>query len=168
MSTEIIRPSGAGSSTQLTPSAGSNYACVDEATKNESDYVQTSYTVDYKKDLYAFGNPAGISAGDVINSVTVNAYIASTNGSYNIMAKLCCNSAEGSEIVTRSTSYVLRSKTWTTNGGVAWTLADLNSLEAGIAMMSSGVAAYARCCQVWVEIDYTSVSGNRVQIIGLW
>lgn len=54
-----IYPNGAGNSTGWTPSAGSNYQCVDEAVVNDdTDYVSTS--VNTTKDLYAFGDaPVG-------------------------------------------------------------------------------------------------------------
>lgn len=48
-------PNGAGNSTQLTPSAGSNYQCVDDTTPNDdTDYVEHA-TVG-NKDTYACGN----------------------------------------------------------------------------------------------------------------
>lgn len=50
-------PSGAGNSTQFTPSAGSNYQAVDDATPNTSDYVSDS-TVNHK-DTYAFTDIVG-------------------------------------------------------------------------------------------------------------
>jgi len=52
---QAILPSGAGNTTQMTPSAGSNYACVDEASPNgDTDYV--SETTAGEKDTYVFGN----------------------------------------------------------------------------------------------------------------
>lgn len=47
-------PTGAGNSAQFTPSTGSNYACVDEANWNTTDYVESS-TAGHK-DTYAFGD----------------------------------------------------------------------------------------------------------------
>jgi hypothetical protein len=52
-----LYPTGAGTTTNWTPSAGSNYACVDEAIPNETDYVSTG-TVN-NIDTYAFGNLPG-------------------------------------------------------------------------------------------------------------
>jgi hypothetical protein len=37
---DIINPNGAGNYTDLTPSSGDNYACVDEDIIDESDYVE--------------------------------------------------------------------------------------------------------------------------------
>lgn len=47
-------PDGAGNSAQFTPSAGANYACVDEANFNTTDYVESS-TAGHK-DSYAFAD----------------------------------------------------------------------------------------------------------------
>lgn len=49
-------PDGAGNSAQFTPSAGSNYDCVNEPTWNTTDYVE-SLTAGHK-DSYTFGNLA--------------------------------------------------------------------------------------------------------------
>lgn len=52
---QAIMPSGAGGTTQWTPSTGSNYQCVDETTAlGDGDYV--SETTAGEKDTYAFGN----------------------------------------------------------------------------------------------------------------
>lgn len=63
-----LYPSGAGNSTQFTPSAGSNYQCVDEATPNEdTDYVSSATPT--QKDTYVFGDiaaagtPFGVQVG---------------------------------------------------------------------------------------------------------
>ena len=50
-------PSGAGATTGMTPSTGANYAAVDDATPNTSDYVSGD-TVS-EKDTYAFADIVG-------------------------------------------------------------------------------------------------------------
>lgn len=47
-------PTGAGNSAQFTPSAGANWACVDDPTFNATDYVESA-TAGHK-DTYAFGD----------------------------------------------------------------------------------------------------------------
>lgn len=47
-------PDGAGNSAQFTPSTGSNYACVDEANWNTTDYVESSTAGHI--DTYTFGD----------------------------------------------------------------------------------------------------------------
>ncbi len=50
-------PTGAGTTTQWDPSAGSNYACVDERPASDSDYVSTNVTDEI--DTYATGDMTG-------------------------------------------------------------------------------------------------------------
>lgn len=50
---DTLYPDGAGNYSQMTPSAGSNYQCVDEAQLSESDYVTGN--ADGEKDSYGFG-----------------------------------------------------------------------------------------------------------------
>lgn len=49
---DSIRPNGAGNYSQMTPSAGSNYQCVDDPHYDDSDYVEAD--TDGEKDTYAF------------------------------------------------------------------------------------------------------------------
>lgn len=75
-----ILPSGAGNSTQWTPSAGSNYQCVDETTPNTSDYVST-LTLN-NKDTYVFGDVAGSGSplGAVVNAYATKADAGAARG----------------------------------------------------------------------------------------
>jgi hypothetical protein len=52
-----ISPSGAGNSTQWTPSTGDNYACVDEIPASDADYVSSNTTGHL--DLFAAENLSG-------------------------------------------------------------------------------------------------------------
>ena len=54
---QAIVPTGAGNSTNWTPSAGNNYACVDEIPPSDADYVSTNSND--VVDTYAAGNLAG-------------------------------------------------------------------------------------------------------------
>jgi hypothetical protein len=60
----------AGDVTQLTPSAGSNYQCVDDVPYNTTDYT-SSDTVD-QYDLYNL-SASGMIAGEVVNCITAHA-----------------------------------------------------------------------------------------------
>lgn len=55
---QAIVPTGAGNSSQWTPSTGSNYACVDERPSSDADFVSTN-TVN-NIDTYAFGDMTGL------------------------------------------------------------------------------------------------------------
>ncbi len=59
-----LRPSGAGTTTDFTPSTGSNYQNVDETvTNDDTDYNSSSTPSD--RDLYAFDNLPGPFAGTI-------------------------------------------------------------------------------------------------------
>lgn len=177
MATEIIRPSGAGTYTELNANPpGSNHTRVDEESKDESDYLWTpggsSYV--YRKDTYAMGNPSAIGAGDTINSITIKAYCKEIqfSGSGNGRVKLMYRSG-GADYVgaaqNMTTSYVIYEQTWTDNNGSAWTLDDLNAIECGLQLAAYdaawGIYVYAYCCQFWVEIDYTEATGCPKQMM---
>lgn len=54
---QAVVPSGAGATTGMTASSGSNFQCVDEKPASDLDYVYTN--VNDTKDTYAMGNLAG-------------------------------------------------------------------------------------------------------------
>jgi len=54
---QAIRPTGAGNSTQWTPSAGNNWDCVDEVPASDADNVVTN--ANDQVDFYAAGNLVG-------------------------------------------------------------------------------------------------------------
>ena len=59
---------GAGAHTALTPSAGSNYQCVDEVPPSDADYVSTTVSKDSdanQYDLYTLSNTALPASGVV-------------------------------------------------------------------------------------------------------
>ena len=68
---DVINPNGAGNHTDLTPSAGSNYDCVNEAIIDESDYVEGANAGDI--DSYSYPNvptdldDTGIFAVEIVN-----------------------------------------------------------------------------------------------------
>jgi len=78
---EIIAlvPDGDGDVTQLVPSTGSNYACVDEIPPNTTDYTSGSDIGDY--DLYTLGDTAGLFGMD-IKAVHPMVYAYGVSGDY--------------------------------------------------------------------------------------
>ena len=64
-------------------------------------------------------------------------------------------------------TYTLVSTTWNTNPvtGLAWTVDEINSLQAGgsIQPNSDGVSN-GRCTQVYIEVEYTSA--GKADIVG--
>lgn len=133
---QLIRASGAGDATQLTPSAGSNWDCVDELGNSATDYV--SGTSADLLDLYALNNPVSI---DTAKAVCVTAHIRATSG---LKVQLA--------IKTHGTVYYSPSKDspvptgigpvshiWETNPYTAesWTNEELNDLQTGARIVSS-------------------------------
>ncbi len=73
---EMILPSGAGTTSGWTPSAGSNYAAVDDTAPNDdTDYVSTQTAT--TKDTYAFGNLS--NTPDSINGVQITTLLRKTD-----------------------------------------------------------------------------------------
>lgn len=165
MATEIIRPTGAGTYTDLSPNgSANNWACVDEVSKSEIDYVGISNSASYGIDTYTLQNPSAIGPADTINSVTLCGYFARPLGSgyveWGFYYK--CGAVEVEKVpdsITSST-YLLKTKAYTTKNGTPWTLADLNALEAG-PTLSGASSTVVSCCQFWVEIDYTAVTSGK-------
>lgn len=129
---QCLRPSGAGSATGWTPSAGSNYQCVDDAQPNDdTDYVSAS--VAGTKDLYALGNLT-VSTG-VVRGVQVCARIRKDDaGLRQVCQVLKSGGTEQDQAsYTPSTSYGWDSKIVETdpNGGIAWTRSAIDALEVG-------------------------------------
>lgn len=159
-------PSGAGNSTQLTPSTGANYTCVDESQFNTTDYV-TGNTAN-NKDTYAFGDLA--TTPNAVNAVVINMYALKTDGNPGTIAA-----------VTRTggSDYDGASKTLTTTATVyqeiqdvnpgtssAWTVSQVNGAEFG----AKAVTTNARLSQIVVEVlvDATlaaALTSARPQVI---
>lgn len=162
MATETLRPNDVGDESNLSPSAGDNYACVDEAEPDENTtYVETTST-SYLRDLYEV-EASGVGAG-TINSVTVYFRIATepfakatTYGKAAIKSGTTAD--DGDEESLSDDEYVTYSHTWTENPdtSAAWTWSDIADLQIGVSLKSSSTKEEARCTQVYVVIDYTAI-----------
>lgn len=123
-------PNGAGATTQLTPSAGSNYQCVDEIPPVLTDYVSGS-TVG-NKDLYAYPD---ISTTYTVRGVQVHSYAGTDSGSTAQGRTVAVSGATTSNGVTRTLSAT--PKTWRDvyetdpNTAAAWTAANANAAQFG-------------------------------------
>lgn len=164
MATVTLRPNGAGAETTLAPfPAIANWDCVDEDPANDdTDNVLNSASGVYQRDLYAIPT-SGIPAGSTINSVTIfwraeKVQIASRAGSGKPSLRTNAATSDGTG-VTLTTSWITRSQAWTMNPvtGVAWTLAEINALQIGEALIFADIDyGYSTCTQVYVVIDYTA------------
>jgi hypothetical protein len=129
-----IRPTGAGTTTQLTPSSGNNFACVNENPPTMANFC--SGAADGLLDTYALGDLAGgISR---INAIRVDNLVirqglgpprsikpALRTGGQNIIAPVAQ--------ITPLSLGAICSNIWEINPvtGLPWTVADINALEAG-------------------------------------
>ncbi len=130
---EAILPSGAGNYTELTASAGNNYACVDETAPNDdTDYVYSS-TVD-QRDTYAFGNLSVSSA--TINGIQVLIRARETVAGGGKVARLYRSGStddQGSDKAI-GTSYDYLQEIMETDpiAAAAWTASAINGAEFGV------------------------------------
>lgn len=129
-----IVPSGAGASTQWTPSAGANYAAVDDAYQapNTSDYV-SSVAASAQRDLYDMVD----FATTAVYAVAPRYYAQKTDAG-SAFIKPLIREPDGT-IVEQALKPTLT--TWTSlfgtptflkSGGSLWTPADLNAIQIGM------------------------------------
>jgi len=162
MSTQILRPDGAGTETNIAgqyPLSGAHWEKVDEATSDDAGTFVRHNLTSYATDTYAL--PAGAGEGN-IGSVTVYARCRAVSGNYNyarMVIRTHSTLYEGTEhnLTTSwedlSTEYPLNPNT-----SQPWTWAEINDLEAGVALKSSsGGDFFAICTQVYVEVAYFTV-----------
>ena len=127
-----IRPTGAGSSAQFTPSAGANWECVDDVTQNGStDYVQSATSG--HRDLYAMGD-LGVTPAAILG--VVNKCYVENPGSGTISMQQVLKSGATIDVGTSvvagvSGGYKAKPYDVDPNGSAAWTLSAVNALEAG-------------------------------------
>lgn len=130
---DTLLPTGAGSSTDFTASAGSNYQCVDEVPNNlGTDYVESS--TDGDVDLYAMADLAEEPA--TIHAVAVAVSAAKTDagsGSIKSVMKSGATTAESDALALSNGSYLrnVYARGVDPNTSSAWTASAVNALEAG-------------------------------------
>jgi hypothetical protein len=165
-STEILWPNAAGTHAELQNNDSEppnvNFAYVDDVISDEfgtwvgadGDW-QTPFV--YYVDTYNFADHS-VGAG-TINSVTI--YFRAQANSAGEFGKpsLITHSVlyYGTEVEISSSDWVNYSTTWTTNPntGLTWTWAEIDALEAGVALKTNVAGDRMYCTQVYVGIDYT-------------
>lgn len=130
-----LSPSASGASTGWAPSAGENYACVDEVPITTADYV----SVNTASALDLYNLPSVISSATSIQSIQVSivhevegaptptkTQIAIQHNSTQAFSSSLTPGAAGSP--------AYGTKLWDTNpvSGSSWTVSDINSLQIGI------------------------------------
>jgi hypothetical protein len=133
-----IFPTGAGSSTQWTPSAGSNYACVNETiVDDDTSYVSPSTTS--LQDLYAFGSVSNLLSGTPL-AIQVNTDPRVTSGSATLYHLCSTNTSSwplggrASQGSISGTNYGTYRTVWECNPATdtSWTIGTVNSTNYGV------------------------------------
>jgi len=150
-SNTTFRPNAAGDLTELTPSAGTNYACAGDA--NDATTVRTTSLV-YKTDLYNTANHS--TEKGLIDSVVVYFRYKTENlGTISILPvwKIGGVSYDGTLKTTASTSLVTTSQTYTVSPatGKAWTWTELDGAQIGISIKDTG-GYTGYCADVWYSV----------------
>jgi len=129
-----INPNGAGATTGWTPSTGANWQTVDEVPKSETDYNSAAATA--LKDTFAMESVPGSSTSiqavvpfaigekqsvDVINVHTISRHSTSESAGANVALK------------NASMSYIYSIDEVNPSTAAAWTVAEVNAMEAGYA-----------------------------------
>jgi len=126
--------SGAGSNTDLTPSTGSNYACLDEIPASDTDYVSGSTADNY--DLYTL-DTSNIPASCTVNAVKWSARAKVSEDAANITPVIRSESTtEQQSDISLSTSYVVKSLIMDADpiDDAAWDRDKIVALEIGVAV----------------------------------
>lgn len=130
-------PSGAGDSTQWTPNtAVANWTTVDESPPNQTDYVSSS--VSGQRDLYAM---ADLPNGGTVYGVRLGLYAQKSDVGASSVKPVLKEGVSGT--VTSQTAIALGvswASLWGTMlavkaAGTAWSVADVNALQAGVEVL---------------------------------
>lgn len=132
-----IMPNAAGDSTQWTPSAGDNYATLDERPPSEADYVQTD--TPNNLDLYNFEALSSLTGGVV--GVQLNVLVKSTVDGFPWTVKFPFKGtaqSDGDDVVVTSGTSTYMSRLLETNPdtGNPWELSEINAAQFGLKLVS--------------------------------
>lgn len=169
-----MRPNAAGDNTDWTPSAGSNYQNVDEATPNDATDYNSSTTLNQIDDFELEAAPSEIGSSDTINAIGVGVRFAATASSSNPSFVVRIKSTSGgtveesAAITPASTSY--QTNAFATNAmyhplviydlpgasTTAWTKADLDTTQIGYRISVDNTNT-VRISAIWLVVDFTTV-----------
>ena len=138
MKVECLRPDGAGTTTQWTPSAGSNYQNVDDVGDHDVDATYNYTSSAGNIDLYTLSN-LSVATGTIKGVQVCTTARKDDANARNIRRVLRSGGTnyEGTDIPLAST-YVQYTEILETDPATAaaWTIANVNALEAGVKMQS--------------------------------
>lgn len=131
-----LRPSGAGTHSDWSPSAGSNYQCVDEATPDSSSYVSTTGVGN--RDSYALDDlPANVTAVKAVQVVLNALKEDASDRSLKAGVRSGATDYDGAQQAVRLPyGYYLQPYDADPATSAAWDLAGVNALEAEVVLAS--------------------------------
>ena len=164
-SSEVLTPNGAGAYTQIDSQegSGSHYQLVDDSINypdEDSTNVKTMST-SYLVDTYALSD---ISSSDIlhIKAVVVHYRFRGTSGIGGASAKAALYTNSGLYYGTERTgfnddTYYTCADVWTANPatGLEWTKAEIQALQAGVAVKAESGSRTVRVTAVSVTVCYT-------------
>ena len=158
MATSTFRPTGAGSYTDWTPSAGSNWQNVDE-TSSDGDTTKNTVVSALARD--SFTSTDAISTSATVSKVTVYVTMKSSSA-FSILPQLLVVSSavtgqgypSGTPFLT--TSYAEYSLDFTTDPatGAAWAATAVNAAEFGYAEITGAGTPTASATQCYAIVTY--------------
>lgn len=164
--TEILRPIAAGDTTLITsqnPVTGAHWDKVDETTPDGDTTSLYTTNWDWLEDLYHIADTS-VGSGD-INYVKVYwvgkiSTTTPTTTAARPHVKTYGTTYIGPE-EQMTTSYATYSYQWNINPntGTAWTWAEVNALQVGLALRRPRVGQETRITQVYAEVSYSVISG---------
>ena len=128
-----LKPNGAGANTNWTPSAGSNYECVNDLYIDTADYVSSTASGIY--DTYSFDNLSVISGA--VHGVQMTAYTWKTNAGFKksrFAIRPDTTTYDGNVLhyLQDSGTYVQEIVSLNPETSSQWTIAEVNSAELGV------------------------------------
>ncbi len=130
---QAIRPSGAGNSTQWTPSAGANWDCVDEVPVSDADNVVTN--ANDQVDLYAAGNLAGTIDSVVCVQVQARAVKEGVATPQNLALGVRTGATDyfsSDKVIPTAAKSVFNLWAQNPNTAASWTKTEVDGVEIGI------------------------------------
>jgi hypothetical protein len=166
---ETIHPNAAGQYAQWTqesPPASAHWDCCDEdPPDDDSSYIESNSAA-WKYEAYNLVNHTGSGTINWVR-VYVRAKLVSPGTSIirTLIRTYGANYESGD--ITPSTSYQTNCTQYNTNPntGLAWTWAEIDSLQAGASGILSG-NVNIRMTAVWVIVDYSPVGGYELDLNG--
>lgn len=163
---EILRPNAAGDECNIDRQSDclecpNHYTCVDDVVPDDlGTFVVTNNVAAYLRDLYNIEDSGG---SGTISKITVYARVKPTSAGrpcLKIAIKTGGTAYESSEIQPPGGEWSNQSNVWAINPKteVAWTWADIDALQIGIALRSGQTWIQDMdCTQVYVEVEYTPI-----------